>query len=185
MICERCNKKKAVVFYRENMGGRSRALRLCQECTEILEQAGELEDMSTAISGFLSPLFRCDDNICIIPLSEGVATERKGTAKSCAGCGTVLSEISSTGKVGCAACYTAFSPELSRWIPSSNGEGIYKGKVSAGYRLRRDAAERLSRLKQELRNAVSEERYEQAVELRDSIRTLEQKLKGGDTHGLV
>ena len=39
MLCEKCNKKKVTVFYRESINGRNRALRLCNECTDALEQA--------------------------------------------------------------------------------------------------------------------------------------------------
>ena len=56
MQCQRCNKKKATVFYRENVSGRVKAMRLCGDCAEVLEQAGELEDMGTVLSGTPSPL---------------------------------------------------------------------------------------------------------------------------------
>ena len=61
MQCERCNKKKATVFYRENINGRVKALRLCGDCVEVLEQAGELEDMGTVLSGVPSPLLVSED----------------------------------------------------------------------------------------------------------------------------
>ena len=42
MQCQRCSKKKATVFYRESVNGRVKTLRLCGECAEVLEQAGDI-----------------------------------------------------------------------------------------------------------------------------------------------
>ena len=71
MQCQRCNKKKATVFYRENIGGRVKALRLCGDCAEVLEQAGELEDMGTVLSVSPSPLLPAEEGASPLPLVPG------------------------------------------------------------------------------------------------------------------
>ena len=173
MQCERCNKKKATVFYRENLGGRIKALRLCGDCADILEQAGELEDMSTAISGFLSPFFRWEDGFLMLPFpSSSVGTVRGGVRK-CRGCGMTLGEIASEGRVGCAECYTVFAEELSEVVRSVHGSVGHTGRVSSGFRARRERMETLAALKKQLKEAVMAENFEAAVGLRDEIRNLE------------
>ena len=177
MLCERCNKKKATVFYRESVGGRVRALRLCGECAEALEQAGELEDISAAVAGFISPFFLSDESVFPLPfqgLSQG--TGRGAVSCKCPACGATVSDISSSGRVGCAVCYTVFSGELAGAIRSAHGKAEHTGRVSAGYRARMEKTERLTELKKQLRESVTREDYESAAGLRDQIRALEAEL---------
>ena len=179
MVCERCNKKKVAVLYRENAGGRVRALRLCSECAEALEQAGELEEVSSAVSGFTAPQFLLDESHVLLSLrglpKETVKTD--GVApRVCAVCGATMEDISAAGKVGCAACYTVFDGELAGVIRAAHGRTEHTGRMSAGYRARLEKAERLAGLKKQLKEAVSRENYESAAGLRDTIRALEAEL---------
>lgn len=176
MICERCNKKKATVFYRENIGGRVRAMRLCSDCAEILERAGELEDLSTAISGFVSPFFQSDETFYAIPIPSVHKDGQATSPRKCRECGATFGEITASGKMGCATCYATFDEELSHALTGLHGNAGHRGKVSAGYRVKREKAERLTVLKKQLRDAVAAEKYEAAVELRDAIRALEAEL---------
>ncbi len=176
MQCERCNKKKATVFYRENIGGRVKALRLCGECADILEQAGELEDMSTALSGVLSPLFLSDDILFPLPFHGTPTGGLRGSIRKCPSCGAVFSELATAGKVGCAVCYSAFSEELSEAIRATHGYAEHRGRVSAGFRARKEKLERLEELRRRLKEAVLAEEFERAAGLRDEIRGLEASL---------
>ena len=175
MICERCNKKNATLFYRESIGGRVRALRLCGECTEALEQAGELEDVSAAVAGFISPHFLLDESSFFLPFHSLRGADGKGSCK-CPICGATIGDIAAAGKVGCSACYTVFAEELQGAIRSAHGRAEHTGRVSAGYRARLERTERLSALKKQLKEAVLQEDYESAAGLRDSIRALEADL---------
>ena len=176
MLCERCNKKKVSVFYRENIGGRIKALRLCGECAEILERAGELEDVSAAIAGFVSPLLTWEDSLFSLPFPPVSSVQGTSSRRKCSVCGTTAEEISQTGKIGCAACYGLFSSELTPIIYATQGKSEHAGRQSAGYRARMRKTERLAALKQQLKHAVQSEQYEAAVGLRDEIRALEAEL---------
>jgi protein-arginine kinase activator protein McsA len=50
------------------------------------------------------------------------------------------------------------------------------GRVSAGYKARKETERRLLELRERLKAAVSAEEYEQAAALRDEIRGLEASL---------
>jgi protein arginine kinase activator len=176
MQCERCNKKKATVFYRENIGGRVRALRLCGECAETLEEAGELEDMSVALSGILSPLFRGEEGFLSLPFHGVSPGTPRGAERKCPLCGAGYAELAAVGKVGCPACYTAFSDELSDVIRAVHGRREHRGRLSAGYRARQDRLSRLEVLRLKLKQAIEAEEYELAAGLRDEIRSLEAAL---------
>lgn len=176
MICERCNTKQAAILYRESAGGRVKTLRLCHECAEILEQAGELEEVSADVTGPVSPRFLSDESSLLLPFHGMIPGEGRGEAPSCAVCGATVAEISAAGRVGCAACYTLFGEELAEVIRSAHGRAEHTGRTSAGYRARLEKAERLAGLKKQLKDAVSRENYETAVGLRDTIRGLEAEL---------
>ena len=36
MLCERCKKNNATVFYRESINGKERSLSLCEKCAEVV-----------------------------------------------------------------------------------------------------------------------------------------------------
>lgn len=42
-------------------------------------------------------------------------------ARTCAGCGTTLSEFSTTGLLGCARCYTTFAREIEAAVEALHG----------------------------------------------------------------
>jgi protein arginine kinase activator len=174
MQCERCNKKKATVFYRENIGGRVRALRLCGDCADVLEQAGELEDMSTSLTGVLSPLFFADEGGLFLPLHS--VTPTRGAARKCPACGATFSELAGSGRMGCETCYTVFSEELAETLRSLHGRAEHRGRVTAGYRARQELSKRLGELREQLKEAVAAEEFERAAGLRDEIRSLEAAL---------
>ncbi len=171
MQCERCKKKKAVVFYRENSGGRIRALHVCDECAEVLESAGELEDISAAMAGYASPFSTASECATILPLTESALGSAARTAK-CPLCGTTLRELAATGQAGCARCYEVFSDALDSVVNAVYGRNMHIGRTSAGERARQEQAERLAGLKRELELAVASEHFEVAVGLRDEIRAL-------------
>ena len=173
MQCERCNKKKATVFYRENINGRIKALRLCGDCTEVLEQAGELEDMGTVLSGAPSPLLVSEDGGWPFPL---FAENDAPVGISCPVCGEKFIRAAERGRLGCPVCYAAFSTALAEPLRVLHGRAFHTGRVSSGYRARMDTERRLTELRKQLKAAVAAEEYERAAALRDEIRKLESTL---------
>ena len=41
MLCDTCGRKKAAVFYHENIGGRVRTFNLCPACADVFLKGGE------------------------------------------------------------------------------------------------------------------------------------------------
>ena len=169
MQCQRCHKKKATVFYRENVNGRVKALRLCGDCTEVLEQAGELEDMGTVLSGAPSPLLTDEEWAGPIPLPLGAENAPDLT---CPACGESFSRGAERGRLGCPACYVAFESRLEHPLRALHGRAVHVGQVSAGDRARKETERRLAELRGQLRGVIAAEEYERAATLRDEIRRL-------------
>ena len=173
MQCERCNKKKATVFYRESLNGRVKALRLCGDCADYLERAGELEDMSIPLLGFRSAPAGSEEGMGCLPFRRIMSHPSHGTVRKCPLCGALFEDIAESGLLGCPTCYAAFSEELIHVIRATHGPLAHKGRVSAGQRAKMERSARLESLRSHLADAVSAEEYEKAATLRDEIRRLE------------
>ena len=52
MLCEKCKKRTATVFYNENINGKTRSYSLCAECAAKMREAGELQDVTSMIGSF-------------------------------------------------------------------------------------------------------------------------------------
>lgn len=172
MLCEKCGRRKAAIFYRENIDGKVRTFNLCAECADSMKRSGELEDFSAALTGLGYPLLAPEDTVLreISPLTASPDTPQGSV---CPQCGASLSDISASAGAGCAGCYAAFSRELEPFLNTYSGRLTHTGAVPAGYRARRERARQATALRTELSAAVEAERFEDAVTLRDRIRKLE------------
>ncbi len=172
MLCEKCKKRTATVFYNENINGKTRSYSLCGECAAKLREKGELQDITSMIGSFADPFSKLHDDLFGgffgIP-----ARIPSGDDKHCPDCGTTFREIADGGKVGCPTCYTTFADELSGLIHSVHGTTSHTGRVPSRHRAKQERTEKLKSLKRDLQAAVSNEEYEKAATLRDEIRKLE------------
>ncbi len=173
MICERCRKKKASVIHREVRAGRLAIRHLCGECTEVLEAAGELGDISAALPPYTAPLVE-DDGGCFpffLPPDGGAGAENLPAA--CPLCGMAPAELTAGGRAGCPQCYTVYADLLAGALLSLRGDAPHRGCLPTAVRERRARTARIESLRTSLREAVAAEQYERAAELRDEIRALE------------
>ncbi len=176
MLCEKCKKRTATVFYNENINGKARSYSLCGECAAKLREKGELQDITSMVGSFADPFPHLHNDLFGgffgIPMSLSASAQKK-----CPTCGSGYREISKTGKVGCPDCYTVFREELSGLLSSVHGTTTHTGKVPARHRAKQERDRRLNDLKQELQASIEKEDYETAARLRDEIRALQAESK--------
>lgn len=174
MLCEKCKKRTATVFYNENINGKSRSYSLCAECASKMRDSGELQDVTSMVGSFADPFSELHDQFFSgffgIPTLRGSVPEQK-----CPNCGTTYGEIAKSGKVGCPVCYETFGEELSGLLRSVHGTTAHTGSVPSRHRAKRERADKLKTLRRDLDNAIKAEEYERAATLRDEIRSLEQE----------
>ena len=172
MLCEKCKKRTATVFYNENLNGKTRSLALCGECAAKLREKGELQDITSMVGSFADPFSELHEN-----LFQGFfgipAPKTSAAGKKCPDCGCTYSFIAEKGKVGCPTCYTVFADELSRLIQSVHGTTSHTGSIPSRHRAKQERERLLNSKRQALRNAVEAEDYERAAQLRDEVRRLE------------
>ncbi len=152
MLCSKCHKNEASVYFKQNINGEVREYALCPVC------AAEAELGFTPINLFGS-----------------MFSEPKPIAarKRCTLCSSTFDEIKKRGKVGCAECYSVFADELRPMIDSIHRGAVHNGRAPKGYAEERKAENQLESLKAELRTAIAAEEYERAAELRDLIKEKE------------
>jgi protein arginine kinase activator len=166
MICERCKKNTATVFYQENINGEARSFSLCSECAAGLQKSGEISGIFPfgGTGGLHDQLFG--------GLFGNSAVHTK-TRKACELCGSTFSDFQKDGKTGCPECYKTFDEELKSTIRSIHGNVKHIGRAPAKFRKNQEKVNELKSLKAELANAITEENFELAATLRDKIRALE------------
>ena len=171
MLCERCKKNQATIFYEENINGQKRSYSLCAECAAAMEKEGELS-LHGSSGMFSMPSFGCHDQLFGGLFGQTAVPSAK---QSCPGCGATLDDFRKDGKTGCPTCYTTFSAALGETIRSIHGNVKHVGRAPARYRQNREKQDTLQSLKADMKQAIADENFELAAKLRDEIRSLEEK----------
>lgn len=102
--------------------------------------------------------------------------EKKGGEEetSCPGCGMTASDFKMRGRLGCPRCYevfrTALLPLLERVHDGTSHRGRFPGRTAMDL----TASDKMADLRRRLENAIQEENYEEAAQLRDELHQAEQ-----------
>ena len=90
---------------------------------------------------------------------------------ACPKCGCTLKEIIKTERLGCEGCYTHFKNPLRGVIRSVQGNALkHVGKVPKKWKERQDAKHTVEKLESKLHDAIKEEDYEKASQIRDILK---------------
>lgn len=173
MLCEKCKKNQATVFYEENINGNKRSYSLCGECAAALEKEGDISfGYGLSQDFFALPSFGSFHD----GLFGGLfgQTVSHAPQKTCRGCGSSFDDFRKNGKTGCPECYVTFGEELNDTIRSIHGNIKHVGRAPASMRRNREKQDKLAKLKEQLRDAISGENFELAAKLRDEIHGLEE-----------
>ncbi len=156
MICEKCGHNHATTHIKTVINGIVREYNLCNSCASQMGYGGG------SITGMLASMF----GDAVLPQSNA--------EKRCEACGTTFSEITHTGKMGCAECYEAFKEELLPYIKRVHGATTHIGKTQNSKPIAEKRDEiTIDGLRQELSRLVKDEKYEQAAIIRDKIKEME------------
>ncbi len=169
MKCEHCNEEEAEVHIRQTTGGQTREFHLCQRCAKELAAKGIIPDFSFGgpVSNLLGALWSG-------PLQLKGRAEEPSGGPCCPSCGMDLGEFRKTGMLGCPNCYVAFRDALEPLLRKVQGTTVHRGMRPGDVALRGEE-ESVDLLRRRLAQAVAEEKYELAAELRDRIRILENR----------
>lgn len=170
MLCQKCKKNEATVYYKENINGHVTEYNLCPECAAELEKNGVLHLDSRAEDLFGERMF---DFSPLISGFFGGALGAGRTEKRCPVCGSTFADIAKSGHIGCPECYNVFEKELSSTVNQLHGAAKPTGRSPKRFGEKHQREEKIAALKAELQKAIGEQAFEHAAELRDEIKALE------------
>ncbi len=175
MLCNNCGKREATFHCRQIINGEKSEQHLCSECARelgymnsqdsIFGQSG-MFDFSSILSDFLSlPSF---------------AQASIGTSR-CPSCSTTLDEFRKTGLLGCDRCYDEFENIVESTLSSIQPSTVHKGRIAGKNGKKIQKKNELDEMKEQLKRAILDEKYEEAAVLRDKIKEAESKTDKTDT----
>jgi protein arginine kinase activator len=106
-------------------------------------------------------------------VEEGDETGALGQ-RVCPNCGIRFVEFRNSGRLGCPHDYQEFREELLPLLENIHGEVRHCGKIPRRQPQNKQAQNELLQLRKQLQQAVTREAYEEAAQLRDRIRQLEE-----------
>lgn len=168
MICQHCNQNEATTHIKRNINGEKTEMHLCSACAKEL---GVMEEFRMPT---MTDLF--GDSFLGNFLGSGVAAMNSlAGVERCRTCGSSFNDIVKGGHIGCSDCYEKFYDKLEPSIRKIHGKTKHIGKFIS-YDEETDSktntapkSSELDSLKEQLKNAVQEQRFEDAAVLRDRI----------------
>ena len=174
MNCQECNENEANVNIWINVNGYKQEMFLCQECASKLGVPMSDEDFMSMSKMFdmhfpdlLSSFFDLSVESDSAPNSQ----------KACSECGLTLKQLKEKSRLGCANCYDVFTDEINTLLRRLHGANEHIGKIPANCSGKINIKRKILTYKNELQKAISEEKYEQAAEIRDKIVELERSME--------
>lgn len=172
MKCQHCNQNEATTHIKKVVNGKKEEMYLCSECAKELGVMDEFK-MPT-----MSEMF--SDSFLGNFLGAGVAAMNSlAGVDRCSSCGSSFNDIVNSGRIGCADCYDKFEDKLEPSIRKIHGKTKHIGKFITYSDDEKKAEEKpqvseLDSLKEQLKNAISEQRFEDAAVIRDKINELQE-----------
>lgn len=165
MLCENCKQNEASVHTVTIINGEKQEHHLCNTCAKGVSVQFSLPSLINLLSSFQS-----------MPQQAEVETCQ---------CGNSFLKFQQTGLLGCPQCYDSYRQLLLPVIKRVQGGRIrHVGRRPAQFVSAQTAPAKVTessckpvdecaRLREELKQAVREEQYERAAELRDRLRLME------------
>jgi len=168
MRCQKCE-KPATFHITELTGNKPQELHLCEEhAREYLTQAGGEPASTTSMAAALAQ--QMAQQMAVGQTAEELA---RLDQQACPICGITFYEFRNQGRLGCPHDYVCFKTQLEPLILNIHGETEHAGKTPKRSPDGSEKRTQLIRLRREMNEAVTEEKYERASELRDKIRRIE------------
>ena len=172
MKCKYCE-KPATFHITELTGEKMEELHLCEDHARqhLATEQGESNVPSTSLAGALAQQLKIGQT------AEELA---RLDQQACPICGITFFEFRNEGRLGCPHDYVCFDAELEPLIVNIHGSTQHVGKRPSRAEGGSDWQTDLIRLRRELKDAIDEERYERASELRDEIQRIEEMAEKGE-----
>lgn len=164
MRCQMCE-KPATFHITELTEGEVAEVHLCEDHARgYLAQADAPAASGPSLAGALAKQ---------LELGQTAEELARLDQQSCPVCGITFYQFRNQGRLGCPHDYTAFEDELEPLINNIHGATEHTGKRPRHSAFSGEKQMELIKLRREMKEAIEREDYEQASQLRDEIRRLE------------
>lgn len=182
MLCDNCKKRQANVKYSENINGIRKEMNLCEECsrklgiTDVMDFSIPSLDFSNLFGSFFEDIATSTSEF--IPLINNVKQ------LECESCGLTFEDIINLGRYGCPNCYEVFEDKMDPILKKLQGANRHSGRLgkisnnNVKFEKKEESKDKkstdnkLEKLQEDLKQAIKEERYEDAAKIRDEIKKL-------------
>ena len=191
MLCQKCNKNEANVKYTEIINGEKREMMLCEECSHELGIDNINFNMPIDFSSFFGGLLEDEE----YGTSEFMPLFQPVKELKCNNCNMTYDDFINQGKFGCPDCYDVFESKIDSLLKRIHGNNEYLGRKpinrlsnktdkanndnstnkDKNLEIKDVKVNKLEKLQQDLKKAISEERYEDAAKIRDEIKKKSKK----------
>jgi protein arginine kinase activator len=161
MLCDVCKCNDATVFLTQILEGKMQKVNLCDGCSK---EKGVQDPTGFALADLL------------LGIGAAEEIEKGSTTQKCPVCGFTQADFKKTGRLGCSACYDAFSEGLTSLLKAMHKGTEHVGKLPQRAHQQIQKSDRMRALTADLQKAVAEENYESAASLRDQIKKLEHEI---------
>jgi protein arginine kinase activator len=159
--CQICKKNQATVHLTEIIKGKKREIHLCEDCAG---KKGVAFKSGFSIQDLLSGIIN----------NQAAQEIAKMSQIKCPICGLSYLDFRQHGRLGCATDYTVFKEGLIPLLEKIHGSTEHLGKIPATSGELREVSRELLEMRQSLKQAIEREDYEQAAQLRDKIKVIEE-----------
>lgn len=170
MMCQQCMQRPASVHLTQIINNEKKEIHLCDQCAREHEKLAFDNPFP-----FISPL--SINNLLSSFLGQGygyqVQPQERSSSPVCDVCNMTYDQFARSGRLGCANCYEVFGDTLESVFKKIHGNTRHHGKLPqrAGGKIK--TKREIESLRMKLNQAVQNEEYEKAAELRDKIKKLE------------
>ncbi len=171
MICERCGEREASVHLTRIINGEKKEMHLCEECAKKSSKLTVEDNLSfqSLLSGIL--------NQNSMNQNPSVFNDNQSQNLVCNNCDMSYHEFTQKGFFGCEECYEVFKDNLDPLFKRIHGNSKHTGKYPLSFRKKIKFESEINKLKNEMKNAVDDENFEKAAEIRDKIHAIEENME--------
>lgn len=171
MNCQECGIRPATLHFTKIVNGQKTEYHICEQCAKEKGDFIYGSNNVFSIHNLLSGLLNYDQ--MIHPNSAAAQPLR------CETCGLTYNQFSQSGRFGCTDCYKAFASRLDPLFKRVHGNTVHGGKVPRRTGQGISQRRQLDELKRLLQQKIATEEFEEAAQIRDMIRKLEQTIHEG------
>lgn len=175
VICEHCKERPATITVTQIQNTAKQERHYCEVCAAKFHPLQfDLQEEPISIHQLMSNWFGAP-----IKSSYPEGTKKSKHIVDCPKCGMTYRHFLKIGKFGCPSCYDAFREQLPPVLKRLQADVKHVGKMQQAEQQIEHYQQQLESMRKELRQAIEEERFEDAAKLRDEARAIEKKLSVG------